>query len=193
MFIREFTVRKHERGILFRNGDFQRFLAPAVYRFFDPRSASTSSVSISTQPAFEHRLLRLPRPLAARSRRGPVPARRDGRRRDRRDLSQRPPLDVRRAGAPRAVLEGRRAREGRAHRRHDATSPCRGASRSLHHGAADAPRVGVRRGDLRARGARGPRRPAVRRRPARARASRPACTRSGRSAAIYASSSSTCA
>ena len=36
LFIREFTVRRHERGILLRNGDFQRFLAPAVYRFFDP-------------------------------------------------------------------------------------------------------------------------------------------------------------
>jgi hypothetical protein len=26
LFIRDFTVRKHERGILLRNGDFQRFL-----------------------------------------------------------------------------------------------------------------------------------------------------------------------
>jgi hypothetical protein len=57
MFIREFTVRKHERGILFRNGDFQRFLAPAVYRFFDPRKRVDVERFDLTEPKFEHRLL----------------------------------------------------------------------------------------------------------------------------------------
>ena len=57
MFTREFTVRKHERGILFRNGDFQRFLAPAVDRFFDPKKRLDVERFDLTQPAFEHRLL----------------------------------------------------------------------------------------------------------------------------------------
>jgi hypothetical protein len=56
LFIREFTVRKHECGILFRNGDFERFLAPAVYRFFDPRRRLTVERFDLTQPKFEHRL-----------------------------------------------------------------------------------------------------------------------------------------
>jgi hypothetical protein len=57
LLIREFVVRKHERGILFRNGDFQRFLAPAVYRFFDPNKRLEVERFDLTQPAFEHRLL----------------------------------------------------------------------------------------------------------------------------------------
>ena len=57
LFTREFTVHKHERGILFRNGDFERFLAPAVYRFFDPRKRLDVERFDLTQPAFEHRLL----------------------------------------------------------------------------------------------------------------------------------------
>ena len=56
LFIREFTVRKHERGILLRNGDFERFLAPAVYRFFDPHRRLEVERFDLTQPAFEHRL-----------------------------------------------------------------------------------------------------------------------------------------
>jgi len=57
LFIREFTVRKHERGILLRNGDFERFLAPAVYRFFDPHRRLEVERFDLTQPAFEHRLV----------------------------------------------------------------------------------------------------------------------------------------
>ena len=56
LFIREFTVRKHERGILLRNGDFERFLAPAVYRFFDPHGRIEVERFDLTQPKFEHRL-----------------------------------------------------------------------------------------------------------------------------------------
>ena len=56
-FFREFTVRKHERGILYRNGDFERFLAPAVYRFFDPHARLSVERFDLTQPAFEHRLV----------------------------------------------------------------------------------------------------------------------------------------
>jgi hypothetical protein len=57
LFFREFTVRKHERGILFRNGDFERFLAPRVYRFFDPKKRLSVERFDLAQPAFEHRLL----------------------------------------------------------------------------------------------------------------------------------------
>ena len=56
LFIREFTVRKHECGMLLRNGDFERFLAPAVYRFFDPRRRIEVERFDLTKPAFEHRL-----------------------------------------------------------------------------------------------------------------------------------------
>ncbi len=57
LFFREFTVRKHERGILYRNGDFERFLAPAVYRFFDPKKRLSVERFDLAQPAFEQRLL----------------------------------------------------------------------------------------------------------------------------------------
>ena len=57
LFVREFTVRKHERGLLFENGDFVRFLAPSTYRFFDPRKRIEVERYDLSQPAFEHRLL----------------------------------------------------------------------------------------------------------------------------------------
>jgi hypothetical protein len=57
LFIREFVVRKHERGMLFRNGDFERFLAPAVYRFFDPQQRVSVERFDLSQPLFEHRLV----------------------------------------------------------------------------------------------------------------------------------------
>jgi hypothetical protein len=57
LFIREFVVRKHERGLLYRNGDFQRFLAAGIYRFFDPRKRVEVERFDLSQPEFEHRLL----------------------------------------------------------------------------------------------------------------------------------------
>ena len=57
LFVREFTVRKHERGLLFENGDFVRFLAPSTYRFFDPRRRIEVERYDLSQPAFEHRLV----------------------------------------------------------------------------------------------------------------------------------------
>ncbi len=57
LFIRELIVRKHERGILYRDGDFVRFLEPALYRFFDPRGRLEVERFDVTQPAFEHRLV----------------------------------------------------------------------------------------------------------------------------------------
>ena len=35
MFTSKFIVRKHERGLLFKDGDFLRFLAPGTYRFWN--------------------------------------------------------------------------------------------------------------------------------------------------------------
>ena len=35
-FLEKFIVRKHERGLLFRDADFVRFLEPGTYRFNDP-------------------------------------------------------------------------------------------------------------------------------------------------------------
>jgi hypothetical protein len=57
LFVREFTVRKHERGLLFRNGDFERFLAPAVYRFVDPQRRIEVERFDLSEPTFEHPLL----------------------------------------------------------------------------------------------------------------------------------------
>jgi hypothetical protein len=57
LFVREFTVCKHERGLLFENGDFLRFLAPGTYRFFDPRKRIEVERYDLSLPAFEHRLL----------------------------------------------------------------------------------------------------------------------------------------
>lgn len=57
LFIREFVVCKHERGLLFKNGDFLRFLAPAVYRFFDPGKRYEVERFDICEPTFEHRLL----------------------------------------------------------------------------------------------------------------------------------------
>ncbi len=56
LFIREFVVRKHERGLLYRKGDFERFLAPGIYRFFDLRKHVAVERFDASVPAFEHRL-----------------------------------------------------------------------------------------------------------------------------------------
>lgn len=34
LYYHEYVVRKHERGLLFKKGDFVRFLAPGTYRLF---------------------------------------------------------------------------------------------------------------------------------------------------------------
>ena len=55
-FYRKFIVRKHERGLLFKDGDFQSFLAPGTYRFLDPRSRHAVERFDVSQPEFDHRL-----------------------------------------------------------------------------------------------------------------------------------------
>ena len=60
MFIyRKFLVRKHERALLFKKGDFVRFLEPGVHRLFDPLMRLTVDRYNISAPAFEHRLVDL--------------------------------------------------------------------------------------------------------------------------------------
>ena len=56
MFISKFIVRKHERGLLFRDGDFLRFLAPGTYRFWNTPRRYTVEINDVTLARFEHRL-----------------------------------------------------------------------------------------------------------------------------------------
>ena len=56
MFKSKFIVRKHERGLLFRDGDFLRFLAPGEYRFWNLRKRYTVQRFDIAQPRFEHPL-----------------------------------------------------------------------------------------------------------------------------------------
>lgn len=60
MFLRTIRVRKHERGLWFRHGDFRRLLEPGVHRFAGPlpfpgRDRFTVVNTLSTR--FEHPLL----------------------------------------------------------------------------------------------------------------------------------------
>ncbi len=55
-FIQKFIVRKHERGLLFKDGDFIEFLAPGTYRYLGlGRRYAVERFDLSIA-AFEHRL-----------------------------------------------------------------------------------------------------------------------------------------
>jgi hypothetical protein len=56
LFVTRFVVRKHERGLLYKNGDFLKFLPPGIYRFIDPGRRYAVERLDLTKPAFEHRL-----------------------------------------------------------------------------------------------------------------------------------------
>jgi regulator of protease activity HflC (stomatin/prohibitin superfamily) len=57
MFIvRKFLVRKHERALLFKNGDFVRFLEPGVHYALDALKRVTVEVFDVAEPLFAHRL-----------------------------------------------------------------------------------------------------------------------------------------
>ncbi len=56
IFYRKFIVRKHERGLLFKQGDFVRFLEPGIYRMFDPLMRLHVDLHDIASPQFEHRL-----------------------------------------------------------------------------------------------------------------------------------------
>ncbi len=56
-FIQKFIVRKHERGLLFKDGDFIKFLTAGTYRYFGLRrcyAVERYDLSVAT---FEHRLV----------------------------------------------------------------------------------------------------------------------------------------
>jgi regulator of protease activity HflC (stomatin/prohibitin superfamily) len=56
MFYVKFIVRKHERALLFRDGDFVKFLAPGVYRRVTFLHRYTIDRVDLSEPVFEHRL-----------------------------------------------------------------------------------------------------------------------------------------
>lgn len=56
IFYRKFIVCKHERGLLFKQGDFVRFLEPGIYRMFDPLMRLKVELHDIASPQFEHRL-----------------------------------------------------------------------------------------------------------------------------------------
>jgi len=52
----EFVVCKNERGLLFKNGDFQKFLLPGTYHYFGSSRKIAVEVYDLSVPEFEHRL-----------------------------------------------------------------------------------------------------------------------------------------
>lgn len=56
LFMQKFIVRKHERGLLFKDGDFIKFLEAGTYRFISLRSRYAVERFDLTVAAFEHRL-----------------------------------------------------------------------------------------------------------------------------------------
>ncbi len=56
-FYQKFIVRKHERGLLFKDGDFQSFLAPATYRFFSLQNRYAVEQFDLAKPDFTHCLV----------------------------------------------------------------------------------------------------------------------------------------
>ncbi len=56
LFSQKFIVRKHERGLLFRDADFVRFLEPGTYRFNTLRRRYDVERFDVTEPAFTHAL-----------------------------------------------------------------------------------------------------------------------------------------
>jgi regulator of protease activity HflC (stomatin/prohibitin superfamily) len=56
MLLRKFLVKKDERALLFRRGDFVRFLGPGESGFFDPLRRLSVEVFPLSKTRFEHRL-----------------------------------------------------------------------------------------------------------------------------------------
>jgi len=56
MFYAKFIVRQHERALLFRDGDFVKFLEPGVYRYVTVLHKYTVERFDITVPVFGHRL-----------------------------------------------------------------------------------------------------------------------------------------
>jgi len=56
LIFRKFVVRKNERGLLFKDGDFVDFLEPGIYRYFDPFLKIQVERYDLSVPEFNHRL-----------------------------------------------------------------------------------------------------------------------------------------
>ncbi len=56
MFYRKFIVRKHERALLYKDGDFYAFLAPGIYRYLTLTSNYELERFDISKPEFEHRM-----------------------------------------------------------------------------------------------------------------------------------------
>lgn len=59
LIFRKFLVRKNERGLLFKEGDFVRFLDPGTYHYFDPLMKMRLELYDLSVPEFQHRFLDL--------------------------------------------------------------------------------------------------------------------------------------
>lgn len=57
LVFRKFIVRKNERGLLFKDGDFMQFLTPGTYHYVDLLGKITVEVYDLSVPEFQHRLL----------------------------------------------------------------------------------------------------------------------------------------
>lgn len=55
-FMYRYIVRKHERGLLFKDGDFESFLAPGTYRYTGWQHSYAVEIFDITQPTFQHSL-----------------------------------------------------------------------------------------------------------------------------------------
>ena len=56
MFVRKFLVKKDERALLFRKGDFVDVLHAGEHKFVDPLRRLSVEVFPLAKPLFEHRL-----------------------------------------------------------------------------------------------------------------------------------------
>jgi regulator of protease activity HflC (stomatin/prohibitin superfamily) len=56
LILRKFLVRKHERALLYKNGDFVRFLEPGEHYVLDPLKRLSVQLFDIAAPLFEHRL-----------------------------------------------------------------------------------------------------------------------------------------
>jgi len=56
MLYRKYIVRKFERALLYKDGDFHAFLAPGTYRYLALGASFTVEVYDITKPEFNHRL-----------------------------------------------------------------------------------------------------------------------------------------
>ncbi|KOR32045.1 SPFH domain / Band 7 family protein [Achromatium sp. WMS3] len=56
LMFKNFLVRQNERGLLFKKGDFQKFLDPGKHLYFDPLNQLNIEISDLSQPEFTHRL-----------------------------------------------------------------------------------------------------------------------------------------